>query len=288
MYYLYPAMRSSAKGEGLVEAAPGTRSRPLIMGILNITPDSFSDGGRYFDPAAALDHAARLVEEGADILDIGGESTRPGSTPVPPDEQWRRIGEVVKTLGQGETPLSIDTTSAEVAARALDAGAAMINDISAGRNDAEILPLVARHDASIILMHMQGDPGTMQADPRYKDCVAEVREFLIDRAEAAQGAGIPADRIWIDPGIGFGKNLSHNLELMRNLKVFVATGYKTLLGASRKSFVRHLFKAAGDERIGGSLAAVVPAFQTGCHCVRVHDVRETYQFLELLARLEDS
>lgn len=264
---------------------PGVENRPLIMGIVNVTPDSFSDGGRFFTSDAAIEQGLRLVREGADLLDIGGESTRPGSWPVSLEEQWRRIGPVVQGLAECGVPLSIDTRSAEVARRALDAGATIINDVSAGTHDSGLLSLVAARGAELILMHMQGTPETMQEEPRYGDCVAEVREYLLARAKAAEQAGVDRDRIWIDPGIGFGKSLEHNLALLANLEYLTETGYPVLLGASRKSFVRQLYGAPVDERLGGSLAALIPALQAGVHAVRVHDVRDTLQFLELARRL---
>lgn len=266
----------------------GRAERPLIMGIVNVTPDSFSDGGRFLAPSDALAHARRLIDGGADILDIGGESTRPGSQPVPPEKQWERIGPVIRELATCGVPVSVDTTSAWVARRALDCGVQIINDISAGRHDAAMLRTVQTYGAELVLMHMQGEPQSMQANPQYGNCTQEVRDFLLQRAAAAEAEGIERARIWIDPGIGFGKNLSHNLELLRNLGAFVATGYKVLLGASRKSFVKMLFDAEADRRLGGSLAALVPAFESGVHCVRVHDVEESYQFLELLRRLRSA
>jgi dihydropteroate synthase len=260
--------------------------RPLIMGIVNVTPDSFSDGGRFYAPEAAIEHGKRLADEGADILDIGGESTRPGSLPVPSAEQWRRIGPVVEALARGAVPVSVDTTSADVARHALDAGATIINDVSAGRNDPAMFSVVAAAGTSLILMHMQNEPRTMQENPHYDDCVAEVRAFLQSRAADAEAHGIARERIWVDPGVGFGKNLEHNLAILSNPYEFVSTGYKVIVGASRKSFIGKLFGGDVGDRFPGSLAALVPAFRAGVHAVRVHDVKETHQFLELLARVE--
>jgi dihydropteroate synthase len=183
-------------------------------------------------------------------------------------------------------PVSVDTRAAAVACRALDAGAVAINDVSAGRHDPGLLPLVAKRGATAILMHMQGEPNTMQEDPRYRNCTDEVRRFLLERTACAEAIGVPRNRIWIDPGIGFGKTVDHNLELLGHLDRFVATGYQVLLGVSRKSFIDRLFSAPVGERLGGSLAALVPALRAGVHAVRVHDVKATYQFLELVARLE--
>jgi dihydropteroate synthase len=260
-------------------------SRPLIMAVVNVTPDSFSDGGQFDSPALAVAHGRRLMASGADLLDIGGESTRPGSQPVDPSEQWARIGAVVSRLAETAVPLSIDTRSAEVAGRALTAGASVINDVSAGLADPEMFPLVAEQGATIVLMHMQGEPHTMQAQPTYANCAQEVADFLATRAEAAERAGIAREQIWIDPGIGFGKTLDHNLELLQNLHLLVETGYPVLVGTSRKSFISKVSEAPPDRRLGGSLASLVPAFAAGVHCVRVHDAQETHQFLELLTRL---
>jgi dihydropteroate synthase len=260
-------------------------ARPLIMGIVNVTPDSFSDGGRHSAPDAAIALGRRMVAEGADLLDIGGESTRPGSRPVSSEMQWQRIGPVVLELAQVGVPLSIDTRSAEVADLALDAGARIINDVSAGTYDSRMLPLLARRGAHVVLMHMQGTPETMQQNPRYGDCVAEVREFLLLRTLAALRAGIHRENIWIDPGIGFGKTLEHNLALLAGLEHFTQTGYPVLLGLSRKSFVSQIAGGAPDERLGGSLAALIPALEAGVHAVRVHDVRDTCQFFAVAARV---
>jgi dihydropteroate synthase len=259
--------------------------RPLIMGIVNVTPDSFSDGGAFVDPLMAIDHGRRLVDQGADLLDVGGESTRPGSLPVTASEQWSRIGRVVTELARQRVPVSVDTRSAEVALRALEAGAQILNDVSAGQFDAKLLPTVARHQATVVLMHMRGEPRSMQTHPHYEDCAQEVYDFLVSRAEAAVSAGVNAGSIWIDPGIGFGKSTDHNLELIRNLDRLVETGMPVLLGTSRKSFIDHVAPACVRERLAGSLASLVPAVAAGVHAVRVHDVAATYQFLELLARL---
>jgi len=263
-------------------------SRPLIMGIVNVTPDSFSDGGSHFDAQAAIDFGRQLVDEGADILDVGGESTRPGSHRVAPGEQWERIGAVVRALAGGRVPVSVDTRSAVVARRAIEAGAVIINDVSAGRDDAALLPLVAEKGVDVILMHMQGSPDSMQQRPAYDDCVADVRAFLLERANHAEEAGVARERIWIDPGIGFGKTVQHNFHLLGGLSELTDTGYRVLLGTSRKSFIDKLYNAAVDHRIGGSLASLAPAWRSRVHAVRVHDVRATFQFLELLTRLRQA
>jgi dihydropteroate synthase len=259
--------------------------RPLIMGIVNVTPDSFSDGGAHFDPVAAIDFGKELLDQGADLLDVGGESTRPGSLPVTASEQWSRIGRVVTELARQHAPVSVDTRSAEVAERALQAGAQIINDVSAGLSDAKLLRTVAQYQATVVLMHMQGEPRSMQTDPQYEDCTQEVHDYLVSRAEAAVSAGVTKGRVWIDPGIGFGKSTDHNLELVRNLNSLVETGMPVLVGTSRKSFIDHVAPACVRERLAGSLASLVPAVAAGVHAVRVHDVSATHQFLELMARL---
>ncbi len=259
--------------------------RPLIMGILNRTPDSFSDGGLYQEEQSAVAHALRMVEEGADIIDIGGESTRPGSQPVAAEEQIRRVVPMIKRLCDAlavPVPISIDTTSAEVARAALEAGASILNDISAGRDDPEMLKLAAEKDAPIILMHRQGTSETMQLNPAYTDVVSEVRAFLLERATAAQAAGIKRERIIIDPGIGFGKTKEHNLALMANLKRFVATGYPVLLGASRKRFMGSICaQAEPKELLGATCATTALGVRAGVRIFRVHDVRLNCQAAEV-------
>lgn len=265
-----------------------------IMGILNLTPDSFSDGGRYGDIDAAVAHGLTMAQHGATYIDIGGESTRPGSERVDAAEQKRRVVEPIRALraaldseGFGEVVISIDTTRAEVAEAALDAGASMLNDVSAGREDARMFALAAERGVPVVLMHMLGQPGTMQRDPQYKDVVAQVLDFLMQRVAAAQAAGVAEDKLLIDPGIGFGKTVEHNLDLLANLGRFVATGYRVLLGASRKRFVEHLSPAtcAGLDpsvgRLGGTLAATLAGQAAGVAIVRVHEVRDNRQALEV-------
>ncbi|MEJ2650086.1 MAG: dihydropteroate synthase [Sedimentisphaerales bacterium] len=211
----------------------------LIMGILNVTPDSFSDGGKFFDAEKAIAHGIEMASQGAAIVDIGGESSRPGSEPVSINEEIHRVTPVIEALSKKiHIPISIDTYNVEVAKAALDAGAAMINDITA-LSDERMGQLAAKYEVPVILMHMQGTPATMQKEPKYKDVVNEVLEFLLDRAKKAKQLGIPKERIFIDPGIGFGKSFEHNLELLRNIDKFVATGYRVLVGTSRKSFMRY-------------------------------------------------
>jgi len=245
------------------------------MGIVNVTPDSFSDGGRYVDAAVAIDHGLALVAGGADVLDVGGESTRPGAAEVPARDEADRVLPVVAALAERGLTVSIDTSKAAVAARALDAGATIVNDVTALRGDPEIAPLCADRGAELILMHMQGTPRTMQENPTYDDVVTEVRDFLVERIERATAAGVAEERIWVDPGIGFGKTAEHNLELIERLGELGELGRPVVLGASRKSFIGKLTGREVGERIGGSLATAVLGLARGADVLRVHDVRET-------------
>ncbi|MGH6634890.1 MAG: dihydropteroate synthase [Gammaproteobacteria bacterium] len=249
---------------------------PLIMGILNVTPDSFSEGGRYASPKPAISHALEMAKEGADLIDVGGESTRPGSERVPAFEQRQRVVPVIEGLRQAlpdEVGISIDTTLGEVAEAALDAGAEMINDISAGRDDASILALAAQRQVPICLMHMQGTPSTMQQDPQYGDVVDEIRAFLLERADSAIAAGIPREHIIIDPGIGFGKTREHNLTLLKNLPRFVGSGYPVLLGASRKRFMGAICnESQPSSLVGATCASTAIGIAAGVRIFRVHDV----------------
>jgi dihydropteroate synthase len=247
--------------------------RVHIMGILNVTPDSFSDGGMFFDPEDALKQARFLADEGADIIDIGGESTRPGAAPVSSEEEIRRVVPVIEAIRDAvETPVSVDTTKADVAAAALEAGAAIVNDVSAGRFDDAMFSLVASRNAPIVLMHMLGEPRTMQDDPRYDDVTAEVKAFLEARAQAARTAGVHGDKIIVDPGFGFGKTPQHNLELLANLDVFAELGYPVLAGTSRKSFIGATLDLPVGARLEGTAATVALAVEKGAAIVRVHDV----------------
>ena len=252
------------------------------MGVVNVTPDSFSDGGRFFDRDAAVAHAFALLAEGADILDIGGESTRPGAEPVDASAELARILPVIEAI-RAETiaPISVDTLKPEVARAAIAAGADIWNDVTALRGSPESLKVAADLGCTVVLMHMQGEPRTMQQEPRYDDVVREVRDFLVERAEAAIAAGVAGDRILIDPGIGFGKTLAHNLALLANLDVLVATGFPVVLGVSRKRFIQAIDAAAkqADDRLGGSLGAALLGADKGAAVLRVHDVRETVQAL---------
>lgn len=254
---------------------------PSIWGVLNVTPDSFSDGGRHATTEAAIRHGEQLARDGAAVLDIGGESTRPGADPVDPTEERRRIVPVISALKRLELPLSVDTRRAEVAQAALDAGALIVNDVSAAR-DPDMFRVVGAGGASLVLMHMQGEPRTMQKTPTYDDVVLAVRASLRTRVQAAVEAGIPEDRLWVDPGIGFGKTLEHNLDLLRHLEVLVADGIRVLLGISRKSFLGALTHREVEDRLAGSLAGVVRAREAGVQAIRVHDVRETADLLHVL------
>ena len=247
--------------------------RPIIMGILNVTPDSFSDGGQFLDAARAVEHAGQLAAEGADVIDIGAQSTRPGSQGVDPDQQIRRLREVVPAAAALGRLVSIDTTNAAVAEAALDWGAAIINDVSAGRADAGLLGLAGRRSVPIILMHMLGSPRDMQIDPRYIDVVAEVRAFLSERLEAAVRAGAARERVILDPGIGFGKTVEHNLALLAGTGELAALGQPVLVAPSRKRFLGVLTGQADPQRrVVGTVAACLAAYARGATIFRVHDV----------------
>jgi len=248
------------------------------MGILNVTPDSFYDGGYFLDPGGAVAQGRLLIEEGADILDIGGESSRPGSDPVSAEEEIRRIMPVIEALRpQTNALLSIDTTKPETARAALEAGVDIINDISASRLDPRLLTLAAEHEAGFILMHMQGLPKTMQADPRYEDVLSEVRAFLAEKIEIASAYGILPEHLAVDPGIGFGKRLEDNLALLRGLGTLADLGRPVLVGVSRKSFIGKILEAPPEDRLEGSIAAAIISLAHGAHILRVHDVRATRQ-----------
>ena len=263
-------------------APPG---RPLVMGVVNLTPDSFFPASRRADPGPAVEAALRLAAEGADLLDLGAASSRPGAAPVPEaEEQARLLPALLALRPRTELPLTVDTTSAATARLALDAGADGINDITAGLGDPELLPLAARRGCGLVLMHMQGAPLTMQDDPRYDDPVAQVRDFLAARVAAARAAGVAGDRIAVDPGLGFGKRLPHNLALLAALRD-LGGGQPLLVGASRKSFIADLTGAPVEARLPGSLAALAAAFAGDAAVVRVHDVAASRQFLTVLAAI---
>jgi len=251
--------------------------RTVVMGVLNCTPDSFSDGGLYLDPDAAARRIEQIAGEGADWIDIGGESTRPGAEPVDAEEEWRRVAPAFAEARRSglKQLLSIDTTKAEVARRALDQGAAVLNDVSGLRFDPRLASLAAESGAALILMHMRGEPRTMQADPAYADVTSEILVLLREAAEEARARGVAEDRLVIDPGLGFGKTAEHNLELLRRLPELTALGLPVLVGASRKSFLGKILDLATEERLEGSLAAHTAAVLAGAHIVRAHDVRAT-------------
>jgi dihydropteroate synthase len=261
-------------------------ARPAVMGVVNVTPDSFSDGGRFATAEAAVAHARRLLDEGAAVVDVGGESTRPGAAPLDADEELRRVVPVLE--GLAGAPVSIDTSKAAVARRALELGAELVNDVTALRGDPELAGVVAEWDAYLCLMHMQGEPRTMQAAPRYDDVVSDVRAFLEERVAVAVSQGIAEDRICVDPGIGFGKTPDQNLELVRQLDSLEALGWPVVVGFSRKSTLARVL-GDNESRIGtlaASLGAAVTAYLNGAWMLRVHDVRETVEALAVAAAIE--
>jgi len=269
---------SNTPGAGTRPWNPG----PVVVGILNVTPDSFSDGGDFLDPEAAAEHAASMLDEGAGIIDVGGESTRPGSDPVPQEEEIRRVVPVIERIlaARPEAVISVDTYRSETAAAAIEAGARIVNDVTALRGDPRMAPVVADAQCPVILMHMQGEPKTMQREPRYEDVVSEVRDFLRSRAEHAVSAGVRPEDIIVDPGIGFGKNLDHNLALLRNLQAVVDLGFPVLIGASRKRFIGSITGVEeAAERVFGTVATTVLAYEKGATLFRVHDVRSNREAL---------
>lgn len=259
---------------------------PVVMGVLNVTPDSFSDGGLFLDPAAALAQARQMVEQGADIIDVGAESTRPGSQGVTAAEQISRLEPILAPLVELGVPISVDTTSAQVAKMALRGGAAIINDISAGGDDPDMFAVAAEAGAAMVLMHMLGKPRTMQEEPRYHDVVAQVRDFLAERLETAQRAGVRSERLIVDPGIGFGKTLEHNLQLLAGLGAIAELGRPVLVGVSRKRFIGTLTgRQEPAERLAGTLGAVVCSWQEGATIFRVHDVSAAREALAVAAAI---
>jgi len=265
-----PAFRVPLPSGGFLDTGP----RALVMGVLNVTPDSFSDGGRFVAPDRAVQHGREMAEAGADIIDVGGESTRPGSEPVPAEEEMRRVVPVIEELAaEVDVTISIDTQKARVAEAAIEAGARLINDVSALRADPDMAPLAAERGVAVCLMHMRGSPKTMQDNPTYDEVVGDVRRWLEGRIEFAAASGIGRERILVDPGFGFGKTPQHNLELMRRLHELHGLGCPILVGASRKSTIGLVLNAGPEGRLYGTLATVACAVMAGCHAVRVHDVR---------------
>lgn len=261
--------------------------RPHLMGIVNVTPDSFSDGGQFPDASAAIDHGLRLVADGADILDIGGESTRPGAVPVSVKDEITRTVPAVSALAGAGALVSIDTRNAETMAAAIDAGAVIVNDVTALQGDPQSLALVSERKVSVVLMHMQGDPRTMQSDPRYEDVIADVRTYLAGRLAACLAAGIAENAVALDPGIGFGKTVAHNTALLAGLPALAALGRPLLVGASRKSFIGALGRREpATDRLGGSIAAAIYAVSRGAQLLRVHDVAATRQALDIWRALD--
>jgi dihydropteroate synthase len=262
--------------------------RPLLMGIINVTPDSFSDGGQFYDPQRAVEHAIRLVGEGADLLDIGAESTRPGAQPVDEQEERRRLIPVVAAVAKAvSVPISVDTSKAEVAKAAIDAGAVMVNDVTALRGDSAMVEIVAKAGAGLALMHMQGSPQTMQHAPQYDDVIGEVARFLAARARFAIERGVARNRIVLDPGIGFGKTLTHNLDLLANLHVLKELGYPLLVGPSRKGFIGQLTRQSVEARGWGTAAVVALAVEQGANILRVHDVAPMKDVANVAAALAE-
>ncbi len=255
------------------------------MGVLNVTPDSFSDGGLYLDPEAAIGHGRELAAAGAEILDVGGESTRPGAQAVSAEEELARIGPVVDDLASCGVTISIDTSKLVVAEAALDAGAEIVNDVTALRGDPALGGLCAERGAGLVLMHMRGTPQTMQENPVYDDVVDDVKAFLVERMEAAVAAGVDEERIWLDPGIGFGKALEHNLELLRRLDELRSLGRPLVVGTSRKSFIGKIDGSEASERLGGTIASSVLAAVEGADVLRVHDIAEVGQAMRVAAAI---
>jgi len=262
---------------------PAQIPEPIVMGVINVTPDSFSDGGEWLDPDAAIAHGRELVAQGAAILDVGGESTRPGAEPVTAAEELRRVVPVLEGLAGAGARLSIDTSKAAVAAAALDAGATFVNDVTALRGDPAMAALVAERGCGVCLMHMLGEPRTMQRDPRYDDVVDDVKAFLAQRLELAVAAGIAEEHVWLDPGIGFGKTVDHNLELLARLDELVALGRPVVVGTSRKSFLGVITGREAGERVPATIATNVLALARGARVFRVHDVAQARDALLVAA-----
>lgn len=263
-----------------------SHNKPTIMGILNVTPDSFSDGGCYFNLEDAVKHALKMEEDGADIIDVGGESSRPGSDPVSVKEEIKRVLPVIEQIRKrSEIPISIDTTKTGVARTAIEAGANMVNDISAGRFDDEILPLVAKKDLPICLMHMKGNPKTMQDNPQYTDVTTEIKDFLAGAISKAEDIGVKSDKIIVDPGIGFGKSYKDNITILKNLAKLKELNRPILIGTSKKSFIEKVLGLPVDERLEATLATISFAYRNGASIFRVHDVKGTKRYLSMWEQL---
>jgi len=261
--------------------------RAYIMGVLNLTPDSFFDGRMFPEPEAAVQHAFRMEAEGADIIDLGGESTRPGAQAVPLKEEFKRVLPVLKRLsGRLKVPISIDTYKSEVAERCIQSGAEMVNDISGLYFDPRMKEIVARHQVPVIVMHMKGTPRDMQKDPQYRDLIGEILSFFRESISRADAAGVPADKIIIDPGIGFGKSFAHNLDILKGLESFKVLGKPIMVGVSRKSFLGKILDLPVDERLEGSIAAALYAVLRGANIVRVHDVAATVRALRTVEAIQ--
>ena len=261
-------------------------SRPLIMGILNVTPDSFSDGGRYFSREKAISQGKSLWENGADIIDIGGESTRPGAEPVPAEEELKRVIPVIEALAGNDIPCSIDTYKSEAAEAGLRAGACMVNDISGLRYDESMAGVIAKYEAGLIIMHIKGTPRDMQLNPVYDDLAGEITTYLLSGAESAKAAGISDRSIVLDPGIGFGKTLDDNLKLIRNIGFFKKSGYPVMIGASRKSFIGRLLDNEAEDRLFGTIGACVTAVLNGADLLRVHDPKAVGEAVRVAAAIQ--
>jgi len=266
-----------------------TLDRPRLMGVVNVTPDSFSDGGDYLDPQIAIDHAKRMIDEGADILDIGGESTRPGSKPITTEEECARILPVIEGLADSGARISVDTRHADVMRHAIGAGAKIVNDVTALTGDPESAAVCIDAGVDVVLMHMQGEPQTMQDNPSYDDAVQDIFEYMQARLEVLQTAGMAREKICIDPGIGFGKNLDHNLRILSGIDAFHALGVPLLLGVSRKSFISKIDRdVSPKDRVAGSIAAAIAGWDRGVQVFRVHDVAETRQALAVWCAIEEA
>ena len=263
--------------------------KPRLMGVVNVTPDSFSDGGDFLDAQVAIDHGKKLVDDGADILDIGGESTRPGSKPISMDEECSRILPVIDGLADMGVPISVDTRHADVMRRAIDAGAGIVNDVTALTGDPESLEVCAEAGVDVALMHMQGTPETMQDNPTYEDAALDIVDYMQDRLDALAAAGIARDKVCIDPGVGFGKTLEHNLRILSAIDAFHELGVPVMLGVSRKSFISKIDRdVPPKDRVAGSIAAAIAGWDRGVQLFRVHDVAETRQALAVWQAIEDT